>query len=94
MTTTYDAAYFEWFPADDRGPLDHHAWMTYHAGFEASVNLNPEGEWWWMVRPTGERSETPELYDAGSNRTAHAAKVAAEKAVRQADKEYQHINYG
>lgn len=45
-------------------------------------------KWWWMVKPTGRRSEFPEVYDCGLVDTEESARLAAEASLIKADAAY------
>ncbi len=55
------ASQIEWseHEAAERG------WFAYSQGVTGEVLPEQDGGWFWMVRPTGEVSEYPELYDSG-----------------------------
>lgn len=52
--------------------------------------MNDEYSWFWTVKPTGTRSETPEIWGAELVANEDLARVAAEAAMRKADEAYGH----
>jgi hypothetical protein len=47
-------------------------------------------QWFWMVKPTGTRSEFPEVYNCGMADCETEARKRAENFMREADAAYGH----
>jgi hypothetical protein len=69
----------EWRAAE----WDADASMAHVDGYVLSVEPD-EGGWFWRVDVTAERSEFPEVYDAGEATSLGVARARAEEALRHA----------
>ena len=59
-------------------------------GINATAAQPDEDEkWFWLVQPTGKRSEFPEVFDCGTEDSPEAAKSKATAALIEADCLYQ-----
>jgi hypothetical protein len=85
--TPMSAPQIDWSQAEwSDDPQTEAAWLD---GIEGAVEWEPETKRWaWWVRPTGDRSEWPELFDSGSRPAKQTARLAAEGAMRKADSRY------
>lgn len=82
-TTPVDAAELQWTAAEWANSAEE-AEETYHPhGIVADVTALATGHF-WRVTPTARLSEYPELFDAGTEPTREAAKVAAAASVTAA----------
>jgi len=78
----------EWMPSETDQSVGEEGLFAFVNGIEASVDRQEDGAWFWAVRPTGSRSESPELFDAGIACKSVAKRKAA-SALKRADRAYQ-----
>lgn len=57
-------------------------------GIIGEVVKKENGKWFWSVKPSGKRSEFPEIFDCGTIPTEYVAKRCAEASMKKADESY------